>query len=196
MLLVYIHGASATSESFNYIRKHITGHEDLVINYDSRNGFEKNLADMRYQLSNYHSMFFVCHSLGGIYALHLAAELGIKVLGAVTLSSPYGGAEVADVAKYFLPYSRLLKDIGPRSWAMKHAATIDIPHQWTNIVTTKGNSPWVPQPNDGVVTIASQKTREDIMELIELDYNHYEVVLSDRTVDIIKERIIKCSEKC
>lgn len=196
MLLVYIHGASATSESFNYIRKQITGHEDLVINYDSRNGFEKNLADMRYQLGNYHSMFFICHSLGGIYALHLANELGDRVLGAVTLSTPYGGAEVADVAKYFLPYSRLLKDIGPRSWAMQHAATIDIPHPWTNVVTVKGTSPWVPQPNDGVVTIASQKTRSDIMELIELEYNHYEVVLSDRTVDIIKERIIKCSAKC
>lgn len=193
MLLVYIHGASATSESFNYIRKHITGHEDLVINYDSRNGFEKNLADMRYQLSQYHSIFFICHSLGGIYALHLADELKEKVLGAVTLSTPYGGAEVADVAKYFLPYSRLLKDIGPRSWAMQHAAAIEIPHQWTNVVTVKGTSPWVPQPNDGVVTIASQKTRSDIMELIELDYNHYEVVLSDQVVDLIKERIKQCS---
>ena len=66
MLLVYIHGASATSESFNYIREHVKGHEDLVINYDSRNGFEKNLADMMYQLSTYHSIFFVCHSLGGV----------------------------------------------------------------------------------------------------------------------------------
>ena len=191
MLLVYIHGASATSESFNYIRKHITGHEDLVINYDSRNGFEKNLADMRYQLSNYHSIFFICHSLGGIYALHLANELGNKVLGAVTLSTPYGGAEVADVAKYFLPYSRLLKDIGPRSWAMQHAATIKIAHPWTNVVTVKGTSPWVPQPNDGVVTIASQKQHQEGMELIELDYNHYEVVLSDRVIELIKERLPK-----
>lgn len=191
MLLVYIHGASATSESFNYIRKHITGHEDLVINYDSRNGFEKNLADMRYQLSNYHSIFFICHSLGGIYALHLANELGNKVLGAVTLSTPYGGAEVADVAKYFLPYSRLLKDIGPRSWAMQHAAAIKIAHPWTNVVTVKGTSPWVPQPNDGVVTIASQKQHQEGMELIELDYNHYEVVLSDRVIELIKERLPK-----
>lgn len=196
MLLVYIHGASATSESFNYIRKHVVGHEDLVINYDSRNGFEKNLADMRYQLSNYHSIFFICHSLGGVYALHLADELGDRILGAVTLSTPYGGAEVADVAKYFLPYSRLLKDIGPSSWAMKHAAQADIPPQWTNVVTVKGTSPWVPAPNDGVVTVASQKTRADTMELIELDYNHYEVVLSDRTVNIINERIEKCLLKC
>ena len=191
MLLVYIHGASATSESFNYIRKHITGHEDLVINYDSRNGFEKNLVDMRYQLSSYHSIFFICHSLGGIYALHLANELGSKVLGAVTLSTPYGGAEVADVAKYFMPYSRLLKDIGPSSWAMRQGDAIEIDHPWTNVVTIKGNSPWVPQPNDGVVTVSSQKHHNEGMELIEIDYNHYEVVLSDRVINIIKERLPK-----
>ena len=191
MLLVYIHGASATSESFNYIRKHITGHEDLVINYDSRNGFEKNLADMMYQLSGYHSIFFICHSLGGIYALHLANAIPEQVLGAVTLSTPYGGAEIADVAKYFMPYSRLLKDIGPSSWAMRQGDQIDIHHPWTNIVTVKGNSPWVPSPNDGVVTVSSQKHHEQGMELIELDYNHYEVVLSDQVVDIIKERLSK-----
>ena len=191
MLLVYIHGASATSESFNYIREHVKGHEDLVINYDSRNGFEKNLADMMYQLSNYHSIFFICHSLGGIYALHLANAMPEQVLGAVTLSTPYGGAEIADVAKYFLPYSRLLKDIGPSSWAMRQADKIEIHHPWTNIVTVKGNSPWVPSPNDGVVTVASQKHHNEGMELIEIDYNHYEVVLSDRVINIIKERLPK-----
>ena len=191
MLLVYIHGASATSESFNYIREHVKGHEDLVINYDSRNGFEKNLADMMYQLSNYHSIFFVCHSLGGVYALHLANAMPERVLGAVTLSTPYGGAEIADVAKYFLPYSRLLKDIGPSSWAMRQADKIEIYHLWTNIVTLKGNSPWVPSPNDGVVTVASQKHHDEGMELIEIDYNHYEVVLSERVINIIKERLPK-----
>lgn len=190
MLIVYIHGASATSESFNYIRQHIGG-EDFVINYDSRNGFEKNLADMRYQLANFSNIFFVCHSLGGVYALHLADALQDQVIGAVTLSTPYGGAEVADFARFFLPYSRLLKDIGPNSWAMKNAANFDILYKWTNIVTTQGNSPWIPSPNDGVVSIASQQTRNDIMELIELDCNHYEVVLNDKVINIIKERLPK-----
>jgi len=188
MLLVYIHGASATSESFNYIRQHIKGNE-LLINYDSRNGFEKNLENMRALLSAKRNMFFISHSLGGIYALHLADLFSDQVLGAVTLSTPYGGAEVADVAKYFLPYSRLLKDIGPTSWAMKHARNIEITCTWTNVVTTQGSAPWIPAPNDGVVTISSQRKRGDIMELIELDCNHYEVVLNDQVIEIIKEKL-------
>jgi pimeloyl-ACP methyl ester carboxylesterase len=188
MVIVYIHGASATSESFNYIRQQVIAN-DWLINYDSRNGFEKNLADMRYQLADKKDMFFVCHSLGGVYALHLAAEFPDQVLGAITLSTPYGGAEVADVAKYFLPYSRLLKDIGPNSWAMRYARDIQVKQPWCNIVTTQGDSPWIPKPNDGVVTVASQKKRNDIMDLIELDCNHYEVVLNTEVVKLIQQRL-------
>jgi pimeloyl-ACP methyl ester carboxylesterase len=188
MTLVYIHGASATSESFNYIRSKLG--KGIDINYDSRNGFENNLADIREQLTDVQDMAFVAHSLGGIYAIHLANALPNQVLGAVTISTPYGGAEVAEFAKYFLPFSRLMRDIGPSSWVMKQADRIKIQHPWTNIVTVQGQSPWMPEPNDGVVSIASQKYHAD-MELIEVDYNHYEVVLSEPVVKLIKERVKK-----
>ena len=188
MTLVYIHGASATSESFNYIRSKLgTG---IDINYDSRNGFENNLNDMIKTLAGVKDIAFIAHSLGGIYSLHLANAIPNQVKGAVTLSTPYGGAEVAEFAKFFLPFSRLMRDIGPSSWVMRQADKIKIQHPWTNVVTVKGQSPFITEPNDGVVTIASQKHHED-MELVEVDYNHYEVVLSDQIVDIIKERTKK-----
>ena len=188
MNLVYIHGANATSESFNYIKSKLGTGIDL--NYDSRNGFENNLKDMQATLSNLSDVVFVAHSLGGIYALHLANTMPNTVKGAVTLSTPYGGAEVADYAQYFLPFSRLMRDIGPSSWVMKQASRIKIQHPWTNIVTVKGQSPFMHEPNDGVVTIASQRHHAD-MELIEVDYNHYEVVLSDDVIKLVRERVNK-----
>jgi pimeloyl-ACP methyl ester carboxylesterase len=188
MNLVYIHGANATSESFNYIRSKVGNGID--INYDSRNGFENNLNDMQTTLKDQKDLVFVAHSLGGIYSLHLANNMPESVKGAVTLSTPYGGAEVADYAQYFLPFSRLMRDIGPSSWVMKQAGRIKIQHPWTNIVTVKGQSPFMHELNDGVVTISSQKHLTD-MELVEVDYNHYEVVLSDEVVKLIKERIKK-----
>lgn len=186
--LVYIHGASATSESFNFIRTKVGAGID--VNYDSRNGFENNLKDIQKQLEGVENIFFIAHSLGGVYSLHLANAMPEQVLGAITLSTPYGGAEVAEFAKYFLPFSRLMRDIGPSSWAMKQASKIKIQHPWTNVVTVKGQSPFIVEPNDGVVTIASQKHHAD-MELIEIEYNHYEVVLSDQVVKLIKQRIKK-----
>jgi pimeloyl-ACP methyl ester carboxylesterase len=188
MTLVYIHGASATSDSFNFIRSKLG--KGIDINYDSRNGFENNLADMIEQLKNVKDIAFVAHSLGGIYSLHIANTIPDQVKGAITLSTPYGGAEVAEYAKYFLPFSRLMRDIGPNSWAFKQADKIKIQHPWTNVVTVKGQSPFMLAHNDGVVTVDSQKHHED-MELIEVDYNHYEVVLAEPVVKIIKERVNK-----
>jgi hypothetical protein len=83
-----------------------------------------------------------------------------------------------------------MRDIGPNSWAMKQARKINIQHPWTNIVTTAGQSPFMIAANDGVVTINSQRHHKD-MELVEIDYNHYEVVLSDEVVELIKERVKK-----
>jgi pimeloyl-ACP methyl ester carboxylesterase len=188
MQLVYIHGANATSESFNYIQSKVG--QGISINYDSRNGFQNNLDDMLIQLSSIKDIAFIAHSLGGIYALHIANTLPKNVKGAITLSTPYGGAEVAEYAQYFLPFSRLMRDIGPSSWAMKQANRIKIQHPWTNVVTVKGHSPFILSPNDGVVTIRSQNYHED-MELVPVDYNHYEVVLSDEVIKIIKERLKK-----
>lgn len=191
MNIVYIHGANATSESFNYIKSRLGSGID--INYDSQNGFENNLEDMKKTLSGHTNLVFIAHSLGGIYSLHLANTMPAAVRGAVTLSTPYGGAEVADYAKFFLPFSRLLRDVGPSSWAMRQADSIKIQHPWTNIVTVKGQSPFIHKPNDGVVTIESQKHHPD-MELVEVAYNHYEVVLSRSVITIIKDRLNKLTK--
>jgi pimeloyl-ACP methyl ester carboxylesterase len=187
MKLVYIHGASATGESFNYIRHHIK-RDDVIVEYDSARGFENNLNQITQDLAGYERMFFVCHSLGGIYAVHLLNRLRQQVAGAVTISTPYGGAESADYAKYFLPFSKLLRDIGPNSLPVRSSRDIIIDRPWTNIVTTRGNSPWILHANDGVVTVNSQSCRTD-MSLIELDINHYEVVLNQDTINIIKTKL-------
>jgi pimeloyl-ACP methyl ester carboxylesterase len=192
MKLIYIHGANATGDSFNYIREHLNHTDELVIEYDSKDGFDHNLETMKDTISQHTNMFFICHSLGGIYALHLADTFPNNVLGAVTISTPFGGAENADYAKYFLPFSRLLRDIGPHSKPMRGADRIKVQHPWTNIVTTRGASPWILQPNDGIVTISSMRHRTD-MEFIELNTNQYEVVMHHDTVEILKDKIGKIS---
>jgi pimeloyl-ACP methyl ester carboxylesterase len=187
MIIVYIHGASATSESFTHIQEHVDG-QHLAIEYDSANGFFQNLQYMIEQLKNIDKIFFVAHSLGGVYALHLANHFPNKVVGAVTLSTPYGGSKSADYAKYFLPFSRLMRDIGPYSEPMLSIHSMKVPPNWTNVVTVAGNSPWMHEANDGVVTHASMQALAG-MELIKLEVNHYEVVISNKTVNIIKHKL-------
>lgn len=194
MKLVYIHGANATCESFNHIREHIPG-DDLCLAYNSANGFKENLEVMALTMAALDQVFFVAHSLGGIYALHLAQMFPTKVIGAVTLSTPYGGSRSADYAKYFLPFSRLMRDIGPHSFPMEKINKIDITWPWCNVITTRGENPFMTEPNDGVVTIDSMMHLSKKMETVEIELNHYEVVISNRTIAIINERLLSCQTR-
>ena len=188
MKIVYIHGAGATGESFNYIRDHLNHKDELVLNYCSKQGFDTNLLAMKEQLVDASDMFFIGHSLGGIYALNLAAHYAEKVRGGVTLSTPYGGSHAADFAKFLLPFSRLLRDIGPTSKPMKMTNKIAVRHPWCNVVSVRGDNPLMVEQNDGVVTLASMKHRSD-MEFIEVPLNHYEIVISPTTVNILKLKL-------
>ena len=192
-MIVYIHGASATAESFTHIRQYVRDEFDepeIVLEYKSANGFENNLAEMKGKLDGEERLFFVSHSLGGIYALYLADHYRETTHGGVSLSTPYGGSAEADFARYFLPFNRLMKDIGAISGPLFDSRHIEAPKNWTQIVTTEGASPWIVDDNDGVVTLKSMRFRTDF-EQIELPLNHYEVVLSNRVSQIILDKIKK-----
>lgn len=191
IMIVYIHGASATAESFTHIRQYVRDYfeePDVLIEYNSGNGFHNNLESMKGQLDDAERLFFISHSLGGIYALHLANHYKETTVGGVSLSTPYGGSREADFARYFLPFNQLMKDVGPMSGPMQEAKYMPAPTNWTQVVTTVGQSPWISEPNDGIVTLKSMRARKDF-ELVELALNHYEVVISDRVVDLILDRI-------
>ena len=185
--LVYIHGATATSLSFSYIRQQFN-YNEILIDYDCTNGFYRNLDEMSERLDNKSNLFFVGHSLGGIYALHLANRFPDQTLGGVTLSTPYGGSKEAAYLKILFPFSRLLREVSPCASPITDLKKMEVPRLWANVVTKKDNGLWRTEPNDGIVTQASMRHRSD-MELIDLDVNHYEVVVSPDSVNIISERI-------
>lgn len=190
-MIVYIHGASATAESFTHIRQYVRDEFDepeMVLEYKSSNGFENNLAEMKGKLDDAERLFFISHSLGGIYSLYLANHYKETTRGGVSLSTPYGGSKEADFARYFLPFNKLMRDVGAISGPLVDSRQLQAPPNWTQIVTTTGQSPWIHEPNDGVVTLESMRYREDF-EIIEVPLNHYEVVISDKVVKMIIDRI-------
>ena len=94
------------------------------------------------------------------------------------------------MVRLFLPFSRLMQDIGPDSWPMRTARDIKYSSPWTNIVSTRGNSPFINDDNDGVVTLSSMRAHADAMDLIDSHYNHYEILLSYRTVEIVAQALL------
>jgi pimeloyl-ACP methyl ester carboxylesterase len=187
MTKIFIHGANSTNLSWSYIQEHI-GNDSIMLDYNSDNGFKNNLEVMKTKLENINNLQFVAHSFGGIYALHLANYFKHKVISAVTLSTPYGGCTIPYVSKLMFSWHQLLNDIQPDNWPINSLNNIKLPSKWCNIVTTTGNVHWIFEKNDGVVTIKSQMHRND-MELIQINCNHYEVLLNNKVVNIIKERL-------
>lgn len=190
-MIVYIHGASATAATFTHIRQYVRDHfeePDIMLEYNSSNGFENNLEAMKGALNDAERLFFISHSLGGIYALYLANHYYETTHGGVSLSTPYGGSREADFARYFLPFNQLMRDIGVMSTPMRDSRKLPAPPNWTQVVSTVGQSPWIHDNNDGVVTLESMRFRTDF-EQIEVPLNHYEVVISDQVVEIILDKI-------
>ena len=191
MKVVYIHGATATHNSFAFIQQSINAKNYLYIEYPrDRTAFE-NLDNMKDIIINNVSepMFIICHSLGGIYALHLLEEFK-DIKGVVSLATPFAGSDIAVWGKVMNPGYKLFNDITPKSEFIRTTKDIDVKIPWTQVVTTTGEVPWMEQPNDGVVTKKSMTARPDI-DYIEIPNNHYEIVQCTRAVEVIKKSLQK-----
>lgn len=187
--LYYIHGANASDTSFNYIRQNLK-QKDFCANYSSINNFYVNLEEMKQQVDAIDKpIFMICHSLGGIYALHLSEYLKDRCLGAITLSTPYGGSKHASSLSMLYPWVKLYKEVSPTGKPIVNGQKIWVeqrPSNWTQIVSTKGHVPIVNEDNDGVVTIESMSYHED-MNKVRIEVNHYEVVQDPQVLKIIKD---------
>ena len=181
--VVWLHGANQTSLSFEYLRSKLNFPNEILINYSSMNRFQDNIEMIVDQIQGKGPHFVIGHSMGGLYALHLTHY--VRVVGGVSISTPFRGSSTADWAKYIVPSYPLFKDIGRKSDPIKRANEIELEIPWTQIVSTHGNVPYHNGPNDGVVTLASMKHRTD-MELVEVPHTHYEVMCSNTVADIIK----------
>lgn len=188
MHIVFIHGHRATSKSFNFLSANLQAYKQIFIDYDSEDGFAANHRDMLQQLDGIDDIFFIAHSMGGLHALHLAEELQSRVIGAVTISTPYGGSEAAELLLYMMPFNKVYQDIHPRSTPIVKSKEFALPCPWTNIVSTKGHSPLMVAANDGVVTLASMRHRDDI-KLVEVESNHFEVLQHEATLATIRRAI-------
>jgi pimeloyl-ACP methyl ester carboxylesterase len=186
--VVWIHGANQTSLSFGFLKEKLPHVPSTFVEYSSYVSFNSNLKKIIDETKNLGPIFVIGHSLGGIYGIHLINHL--PVLGGISISTPFRGSSMADWARFLTPRFQLLKDIGRKSPPILEAQKIDLSNTpWTQLVTTGGNVPWMAQPNDSVVTIASMKHLSDRMEIIEVPENHYEVVCSNSTVKIIEQKL-------
>lgn len=185
--LVYIHGANATRTSWNYIRSKVKTQNECILEYSSYNKFTDNLDTMLNDISRFERVFFIGHSLGGIYAYHLANIMRSKTLGGISVATPFGGVNSANLLSMLFPFYQLYKDVKPSSYPITHIKSIKTVPRWTQVIATRGHNPIINGKNDGVVTIASQKQISS--EKIYLHESHNEILQSENLTGLIINRI-------
>lgn len=180
--LLIIHGATASSNTFNYLLACGNFKSVIPINYDSHQSFKNNLQIISSQIDPDIPCFVVAHSLGGIYAVHLYKTHNI--VGAVTAGTPYGGSDSALILSWLMPHVQLFKDINPYSPPITQSRNVLINVPWIQLVSTRGHKLWSMEPNDGVVTYRSMTCRSDVQHIY-LNYTHHEIMQSPELVEIV-----------
>ena len=190
MRVVYTHGANASERSFAFIQQSLNFEQTHFCNYTSSDSTASDNIDRFIEELSYNDddLFLIGHSLGGIYNLYILDEYPERVKCGVTLATPYNGSEIATWARFMNPGYKLFRDITPESSFIEYSRNISITVPWTQVVTTVGSVPWIMGKNDGIVTRDSMMSRSD-MQFVEIDRNHYEIVQSQRVVDLIKSKL-------
>lgn len=182
--VIYIHGAFSTKQSFNWIVEKLPKHQIHFIEYDAKDSIKTVAKRVNELVNELGGADIVAHSLGGLVAI-LAALDNSKIGRVITISAPLGGSDVAGTLAWLSPHElyQSLNKMGPVIRKI-HSSNISFP--LCSIITTSGGSPMISGPNDGVVSVQSQKALAGTRQ-IEVDLNHFEVLMNDNVVSLIKE---------
>lgn len=124
----------------------------------------------------------VGHSMGGLIALSLADQSWVKSIS--TISTPMGGLDL-NIFQMMFSRSRLMQEISSTSKFIERLTKRVISQPCQHLISTQGFNPWIYEPNDGVVTVRSQKAQAWGPQ-IEITANHCEIMLDTQTVKILE----------
>ena len=184
--VAYIHGLNQTSRCFAYVMQNLPDQKRIVIDYDSHQPLELSLAQVRRQLPKTGELSFVGHSLGGLIAVLLAHERELEKL--IVISAPIGGSRAARIAKWVPGAPQIIGDLTPSSQYIVQASTTKLQVPTLSICSMTGHLAAEKEPNDGIVTIASQKALP-FGRKAEVKANHFEILMHDRTVELIRKHM-------
>lgn len=186
--ICYIHGLNQSRHSFTYLSQEMEHNGDVLIDYDSHQPLERSITQVLRFIPKTEPVVLVGHSLGGLIAMLIAGRGLAPVERVVTISSPLGGSRAAVYARWVASGIPLLNDLVPHSPQVKEVAGMKLAVPVLNVISTAGSLPTSSEPNDGVVTITSQKAYKHGKKL-EVKANHFEILLHEKTADNIRRFI-------
>lgn len=181
-MIYYIHGANSCPATFNYFKLKLPKHEFIDVSYNCHTSIMNTLDQIAKNIGD-KEIDIIGHSLGGVIGIALSNRVNVRKL--VSISSPFGGSVLASYLRWIFP-SSLLNDIRPNSPLIREVLSTKINFPVLSFITTNGGSTLVKEPNDGVVSVASQKALKNTTQ-IEISTNHFVGLLLPEVADEIEK---------
>ena len=175
-----IHGAFSSPMVFNYLRYRFKKRYDwcFLDYHDQTGGLESIIQGVNDQDEQCH---VIGHSMGGLIALSLIDRPWVKSV--TTISTPLGGIDISILQSY-LSRSGFMNDISSHGAFIDQIKNISTTKPVQHIISNTGFNPWLYEPNDGVVTLRSQRA-VSFGSTHDVDANHIEILMTDQTVNIL-----------
>lgn len=181
MKIAYIHGAKSSRRSFNWLKDHLPEHDAVFVEYSDSRPLENNIDEIGHRLSIVLPDVIIGHSLGGVIAAMVKAQLPETKI--VTLAAPFGGSFAANLMRF---HGQMYSDVASWNPLFSHLKLQAFDHSFLALVATGMESERV--PNDGVVTVASQESLTGCLyERVAL--NHFEILMDDGVAKKIERHI-------
>jgi pimeloyl-ACP methyl ester carboxylesterase len=197
MNVVFIHGAWASKDSFNYISQFILPEiNKYFFEYDCQKDDFNTIVD---KLGSWISkniqgpIIFVGHSLGGLIALKTANTYCKEITkGVLTISSPVKGIYMNPMIKpYMIMRAPILNSILSNSNLIRKINSMEYEFPILSVVSVGKFSPLHIGDSDGVLPLSSQtwKPKTDHFKQIRFENGHTEVLLNSNFEKFMKDSI-------
>lgn len=180
--IVFLHGLNSNYNAFGPLKSRLSQHNCIFVNYNTRYPFKDNLQYFLNVLKHVEApVFFLAHSLGGIYALHLSEH--IPNIGGTTMASPLGGSVAATWMRHVMPRWLLNQDLSTASEPVLKLQNIIPETPWIQIVGI----------HDTVVKRESAMAHPTL-SYREMDGDHFTVADRKKTIDLVLDHYGLCCD--
>lgn len=185
MTICYIHGLNSSHRSFSFLVNEMDEGKHVMIDYDSRQRLESSITQVLRFIPKKEPVTLIGHSLGGVIAMIIAGRKLVNAERVITISSPLAGSQAAVYARWVVSGIPVIGDITPTASHIREIANFNPDFPILSLFSTSGSLPTSKEPNDSVVSVASQKALPSAKK-VEIKANHFEVLMHEKTVEQIR----------
>lgn len=194
--VIYLHGANASPDNFNYFKVMCGEHDSIAPVYD----MEEDPFDVVDQLNRKagntfegEQLIIVGHSFGGLIGAWYSAINPSRVKHLVTIATPWQGTPVARIFGYFFRNSNMFKNTRPGANVLALLQQKEFNGNHTNIVCTGSGNPVAgmgSHANDGMVGVDSQCSTPPMFtnsQNVYIEAGHSGVLLNNTVTDLLRK---------